>query len=103
MLEGELITGEPTRRSPAGCGCTRWTSTRRQGISPGDIVVVGNRADAQRLAIELGARSWYVSNGMPAVREIVGFAREHGMAIIASPLDSYVSAGWSRWRRRAGR
>src|SRR6185437_14934119 len=61
------------------------------GISDGDAVVVGNRADAQRLAIDLGAALVVASNGSQPSDEVLAIAREHGVAMIVSPLDSYVS------------
>ena len=63
----------------------------RTGISDGDIVVVGNRTDAQRMAIENGAKLIVLSNDSIPPDEIVELAREHGTAVIVSPLDSYVS------------
>ena len=61
VLEGELVAGED-RRCPGACGCTRWTPHPQRDLD-GDVVVVGNRADAQRLAIELGAALLVLSNG----------------------------------------
>ncbi len=63
----------------------------RSGISEGDVVVIGNRADAQRLAIQLGAALLVLSNGSEPSDEIGEFARELGAAILVSPLDTYVS------------
>jgi manganese-dependent inorganic pyrophosphatase len=61
------------------------------GISEGDVVVVGNRVDAQRLAIERGAALLVLSNGATPPDEVLALARERGTAVIVSPLDSYVS------------
>ncbi len=61
------------------------------GIRAGDVVVVGDRADAQRLAIEHGAALLVLSNDATPSDEILALAREHGTAVIGSPLDSYVS------------
>jgi manganese-dependent inorganic pyrophosphatase len=63
----------------------------RSGASPGDVVVVGNRSDAQRLAIERGAQLLVLSNDSDPSDDILSLAREHGIAVIVSPLDSYVS------------
>ncbi|HEU4973945.1 MAG TPA: putative manganese-dependent inorganic diphosphatase [Baekduia sp.] len=60
------------------------------GIRAGDVVVVGNREDAQRCAIERGVALLLVSNGLTPSDDILRAAREHGTAIIVSPLDSYV-------------
>ncbi len=61
------------------------------GIRAGDVVVVGDRADAQRLAIEHGAALLVLSNDATPSDEVVALAREHRTAVISSPLDSYVS------------
>jgi manganese-dependent inorganic pyrophosphatase len=61
------------------------------GISDGDIVVTGNRADAQRLAIDLGAALLVTSNGSRPSAEVISMAEERGTAIVISPLDTYVS------------
>jgi manganese-dependent inorganic pyrophosphatase len=90
VVGGELITGEDTRLS--GRVWVQSMDVRSQsGISDGDVVVVGNRDDAQRLAIELGAALLILSNGSRPTDEVRELARERGVAIIVSPLDTYVS------------
>ena len=55
------------------------------------MVVVGDRADAQRLAIERGVGLLVTSNGPPPRRDPGPGqgARHHG---VLSPLDTYVSS-----------
>ncbi len=90
LLEGELITGE--NRQLAGRVWVHAMSVDApSGISDGDVVVIGNRPDVQRLAIELGAALIVLSNGTQPSDEALALARERGTAIIVSPLDSYVS------------
>jgi manganese-dependent inorganic pyrophosphatase len=60
------------------------------GIAEGDVVVVGNRDEAQRLAIARGVALLLISNGVAPDDEILKLAREAGTAVILSPLDSYV-------------
>lgn len=90
VLEGELVLGED--KQLAG---RVWVHSMavgaKSGISDGDVVVVGNRADAQRLAIDLGAALIVTSNGSTPSDEVLAHARERGAAIVVSPLDSYVS------------
>ena len=90
VLEGELIVGEDVQLSGRV-----WVSSMdprsESGISMGDAVVVGNRADAQLLAIELGAALIVASNGARPDDEVLAAAREHATAVIVSPLDTYVS------------
>ncbi|HEU4802461.1 MAG TPA: putative manganese-dependent inorganic diphosphatase [Solirubrobacterales bacterium] len=91
VLDGELIEGEN-----GTVGGRVWVhsidATRSDSrISAGDVVVVGNRVDAQRQSIELGAAVLIASNGLAPEPEVRELARERGCRIIISPLDSYVS------------
>jgi manganese-dependent inorganic pyrophosphatase len=61
------------------------------GILPGDVVVVGDRPDAQRRAVELGAVLLVTSNGATPDDDVLALARERGVAVVVSPLDSYVT------------
>jgi manganese-dependent inorganic pyrophosphatase len=61
------------------------------GISDGDVVVVGNRAEAQLLAINSGAALVVISNSAEPSDEVRKRAGERGTAVVVSPLDSYVS------------
>ncbi len=91
VLEGELVCGEDRLLSGRVWAHSMDVRTP-SGISAGDVVVVGNRPDAQRLAIELGAAAVVISNGAAPAQETTALAREHGTAILVSPLDTYVSA-----------
>ena len=89
-LDGEVITGE--NRQLAG---RVWVHSMEvgstTGISDGDIVVVGNREDAQRLAIDRGAALLVLSNDAAPSEAVLAHAHERGCAMIVSSLDSYVS------------
>ena len=89
-LQGRLLTGMDTQL--AGRVWVHSMSVDSPtGISDGDVVVVGNRDDAQRLAIDHGAALLVISNdGIPS-DELLAYADEHDTAVIVSPLDSYVS------------
>jgi manganese-dependent inorganic pyrophosphatase len=91
VLEGEQLTGNDVVLEGRV-----WVHAMEvgspSGISPGDVVVVGNRTDSQRLAIERGASLLVVSNSSKPSREIVDLAKEHDTAIVVSPLDTYVTA-----------
>ena len=89
VLDGQLLTGED--RPLSGRVWVQAMDLSRTGISEGDVVVVGNRTDAQRMAIERGARLIVLSNDSTPTNEILALARERGTAVIVSPLDSYVS------------
>ena len=90
VLEGTLIFGEDKRLAGRV-----WVHSMDvgspSGISDGDVVVTGNRADAQRLAIELGAALLVTSNSSKPSDDVLALARERGTAVVVSPLDTYVS------------
>jgi manganese-dependent inorganic pyrophosphatase len=91
VLEGELVTGEDRQLSGRVWVHSMDVATP-SGISEGDVAVIGNRSDAQRLAIELGAALIVTSNSSVPSDEVLALARERGTAIVVSPLDTYVSA-----------
>ena len=71
----------------------RWTRERTSRIVPGDVVVVGNRPDAQRLVIELGAALLVASNGVAPEDDVIELARERGTAIAISRSTPTCPAG----------
>ena len=90
VLEGELVAG--TDKRLAGRVWVHSMDTgARSGIAKGDVVVVGDRPEAQRLALELGAALLVISNDARPPEDVLAFARERDAAVIVSPLDSYVS------------
>jgi len=91
VLEGELVAGE--EREVAG---RVWVQSMDVSsvsrIEGGDVVVAGNRPEAQLLAITLGATLLVTTNGTTPSEEVLALARERGAAVIRSPLDTYVTA-----------
>jgi len=90
VLEGELISGED-KRLAGRVWVHAMDVGAPSGISDGDVVVIGNRSDAQQLVIELGAALLVASNSSKPSDEVLELAREHGTAVVVSPLDTYVS------------
>jgi manganese-dependent inorganic pyrophosphatase len=92
VLDGELLAGEDGEVAGRVWTYAMDTRTHESRIVPGDVVVVGNRPDAQRLVIELGAALLVASNGVAPEDDVIELARERGTAIAVSPLDTYVSS-----------
>ncbi len=74
-----------------------WVSSSATGpgptpIAPGDVVVVGDREDAQRHVIEAGAAVLVSPNGNRPSDEILGLAAQRGTTVVVAPLDSFVCA-----------
>jgi manganese-dependent inorganic pyrophosphatase len=90
VLGGELIAGED-RVLEGRVWVHAMDVHTPSGISEGDVVVVGDRADSQRLAIELGAALVVLSNGSQLAPEARELALERGTVVVGSPLDTYVS------------
>jgi manganese-dependent inorganic pyrophosphatase len=91
VLEGELVAGE--EREIAG---RVWAPSMAvespSRIAAGDVVVIGDRPEAQRQAIERGVALLVTSNGTVPSEDVLALAREHGTVVVSSPLDTYVSA-----------
>lgn len=90
LLEGRVISGGDSEVAGRVWVFAR-AATASSGIGPGDVVVVGDRADAQRVALELGAALLVISNGTEPAPDITELAAEKSAALIVSPLDSYVT------------
>jgi manganese-dependent inorganic pyrophosphatase len=93
VLEGELLAGEAEREVTGRVWVLAMaTESLPLGFSAGDVVVVGNRPDAQRIAIEVGVALLVTSNGTRPSDELLELARERETAVVVSPLDSYVTS-----------
>ena len=82
VLEGKLVAG--ARTELAG---RVWVQSMdvasRSRIGAGDVVVVGDRPDAQRLAIERRVALLVTSNGTRRRPTCWPLAREHGTAVVS--------------------
>jgi manganese-dependent inorganic pyrophosphatase len=92
VLEGELLVG-PDRESDGQLWViSMGVDSMGKSMKQGDVVVVGDRPEAQRRAIELGAGVLVISNGVRPEDEVLQLAGEHGTTVVLSPLDSYVTS-----------
>lgn len=93
MVEGDRLE-ELYVRIGAMDISTFWTISVREEI-PADqsIIIVGDRADVQRRAIELGIRALIVSGNLPVDPAIVALAQEHRVSILVSAHDT-ATTGW---------
>src|SRR3954449_7334916 len=93
QLDGELVTGDDECELAGRV----WVLAMDVGSLPdeigdGDVVVVGNRDDAQRRAIDLGVALLITSNGTRPTDEVLALAQERGTTVVSSPWDSYVTS-----------
>jgi manganese-dependent inorganic pyrophosphatase len=91
VLSGELIAGDAEREVSGRVWVLAMDAASLPEIGEGDVVVVGNREDAQRRAIEVGVALMVTSNGTVPSDAVLELARERGTAVASSPLDTYVS------------
>jgi manganese-dependent inorganic pyrophosphatase len=89
VLDGELVCGQE-RQLSGRVWVYAMDPASESGISSGDVVVVGNRPEAQLRVIELGAALVVLSNGSAPSQPALAAARQRGTALVVSPLDSYV-------------
>ncbi len=76
---------------------TFWTISEKDGIPAArSIIIVGDRPDVQRRAIELGIRALIVSGNLPVDPDIVALAREHRVSILVSAQDTATTAWFVR-------
>jgi manganese-dependent inorganic pyrophosphatase len=92
VIEGELLAGEEKKVDGKLWVISMSVDSMGQSMETGDIVVIGDRTEGQKRAIELGAGVLVVTNGCRPDEETVELAREHGTSLILSPLDSYVTS-----------
>src|SRR3954470_19276696 len=93
QLDGELVTGDDECELAGRV----WVLAMDVGSLPdeigdGDVVVVGDRDDAQRRAIDLGVALLITSNGTRPTDEVLALAQERGTTVVSSPWDSYVTS-----------
>jgi manganese-dependent inorganic pyrophosphatase len=92
VLEGELLAGEDKEASGKLWVIAMSAHSMGQQIKSGDIVIIGDRLEGQRRAIELGAGVLVVSNGARPEDGVLRLAEEKGTTVVLSPLDSYVTS-----------
>jgi manganese-dependent inorganic pyrophosphatase len=93
VLQGELLCGDPDRLITGRLWVISMdVATMGRDIEEGDIVVVGDRADAQAQAVELGCAAMVTSNGIAPDADVLELARDRGTVVIVSPSDSYVTS-----------
>src|SRR3954469_13083893 len=92
VLEGELVEGSADRELFGRVSVLAMSvDSMPIAFGEGDIVVVGDRPDAQRIAIETRVALLVLSNRTRPDDDILALAREAGTAVVISPLDTYVT------------
>ena len=93
VLQGDQLVGDPQALISGRVWVLAMaTSSLPMGFQAGDVVVVGDRPDAQRIALEVGVGLLVTTNATAATDDNLALARERGIPVVVSPLDSYVTA-----------
>lgn len=91
VLGGELLVRPERRLTGRLWAVTVRTETMGATMGPHDIAVIGDRADAQKRAVEIGAALLVTTYGARPDEEVLRLAAENGTGVVASPFDSYVT------------
>ncbi|MGN0287660.1 MAG: putative manganese-dependent inorganic diphosphatase [Atopobiaceae bacterium] len=92
-LNGELVAGDPNGSIESGHIRVGTTPEMMEGvIEPGDVVLVTNRYETQRFAVESGVSCVIVCNGAHVSNVVVAEAQKRNCAIITTPYDTYAAA-----------
>jgi manganese-dependent inorganic pyrophosphatase len=92
VLDGALIVGDEHQRISGRVWVQAMDVSSPTRMHEGDVVVVGDRPDIQRRAVEHGAGMLVTSNDSRPPEDVLELAKQRGVAVVASTLDSYVSA-----------
>ena len=92
-LNGEMVVGDPKGSITTGEVCVGTTPEAMDGVvKPGDTVLVTDRVESQRFALEAGAGCLVVCCESPVTSVVKKLAEERGAAIIATEYDTYAAA-----------
>ena len=93
-LEGRVVTGDTSQIVDSGkvLIATANPDMMENFIDEGDIVILGNRYEAQLCAIEMNARCIIICDGAEVSKTITKLAQEHDCAIIVTKYDTYTVA-----------
>jgi manganese-dependent inorganic pyrophosphatase len=92
VLDGNLIVGDAEERVSGRVWVQAMDVRSPTRMEAGDVVVVGDRPDIQRRAVERDAGMIVTSNDTRPPDEVLQLANERGVPVVCSTLDSYVSA-----------
>ena len=92
-LNGKMILGDPQAVIDRGKLLIGTTPEMMDGlIVPGDTVLVTNRYETQRFALEAGAGCLVVCCGANITNVIRNLAEERGCFIVETPYDTYAAS-----------
>ena len=94
VLEGEMVVGNPAEHVNTGkvlIGAAN-PEMMETYVDEGDLVILGDRYEAQLCAIEMKAKCIVVCTGVPVAKTITRMAENKGCAIIQTKYDTYMAS-----------
>lgn len=91
VLGGELLLRPERRLDGRLWAVTARADAMGDTMGENDIAVIGDRADAQMRAVEIGVALLVTTHGQPPAEDVIEAARQRGTGVVVSPLDSYVT------------
>ena len=92
-LQGEMVAGDPNGFITEGKVRVGTTPEMMEGnVEKGDIVLVTNRYETQRFAVEAGASTLIICNDAGVSSIVIEAAKRHGCTVITTPYDTYAAA-----------
>src|SRR4051812_31502191 len=92
VLQGRRVAGEDREVNGRVWVLAMEVDALPREIRAGDVVVVGNREDAQLKSIELGVSLLVLSNGAEPSDAVLSAAAGQETAVVCSSMDTYVTA-----------
>jgi len=91
-LGGKVLVAAPDRvlRDKVMVAAMRVESMQKR-VEPDCLIVLGDREDAQRAAIEAGAGAIIVTGNLPVSEAIITLAQAHRVTVISSPHHTYTT------------
>jgi manganese-dependent inorganic pyrophosphatase len=91
VLEGEILVRPERKLTGRLWAVTVDPATMGRTMGENDIVVIGDRPDAQRRALDIGVALVVTPYGKRPDDELLELARSRGTGVVVSPVDSYVT------------
>ncbi len=93
-LNGEIVCGDKDAifdHGKVAVGSAN-PEVMEEFISEGDLVIMGNRYEAQFCAIEMNVRCIVITGSPKLSKTIMKLAQERGVVLITTPYDTFVTA-----------
>jgi len=93
VLDGRLLSGDESSQLSGNViiGASEPETVVRM-VSPGDVVIVGDRVRTQPMALAAGVACLIATGGVQPSADVLALADERGAAVIATDRDSFSAA-----------